>query len=461
MKFKGKQTCNFEVVVSLSSKTGILHLRDDRVHGIQALADMFFLSPAANCRAKFAKLWVLQIGRRRHKHRLTLALCIQISHLAYVFWPTFPRRSRSYTVHRRSDSPAPIGSRPQIKVGFVVNFRFFFALAFALHIELADMMDTVVATAAVSPDPLPFFRKQTIFLTGGTGCLGGCILYKLAMKLDTAKIYALVRGSPERGISQLKDIMPNQTDDILATKKVQFLVGDITKKNFGIDPAVLTEMARTVTVVIHSAASISLTSPQQECVRNNCLPVLELATLASSFKKLSKFVFVSTAYVNHHLPDGVVEEKIYPAGDAEKLLSQIMKTGTVSKGLAEYSHPVPYTLVKNLTEQLLVSRNPSLPILIARPTIIAPAISQPYPYYTRHGSCPGSNYVQRYMEAPDSGIFHVSSLHPTGTNIFDEVPVDIAANIVLLHIMQGTTGIIHAGAGSYVRRTLAQLHQDI
>ncbi|KAK7048999.1 male sterility protein-domain-containing protein [Favolaschia claudopus] len=322
-------------------------------------------------------------------------------------------------------------------------------------------MDTAVNTIDVSPDPLPFFRKQTIFLTGGTGCLGGCILYKLAMKLDTAKIYVLVRGSRERGISQLKDIMPNQTDDILATKKVQFVVGDITKKNFGIDPAVLTEMARTVTIVIHSAASISLTSPQQECVRNNCLPVLELATIASSFRKLSKFVFVSTAYVNHHLPDGVVEEKIYPAGDAEKLLSQIIQMGTVSKGLAGYSHPVPYTLVKNLTEQLLVSRNPSLLVLIARPTIIAPAISQPYPYYTRHGSCPGSNYVQRYMEAPDSGIFHVSSLHPKGTNIFDEVPVDIAANVILLHIMDGTTGVIHVGAGSYVRRTLAQLHQDI
>ncbi|KAK7000390.1 fatty acyl-CoA reductase [Favolaschia claudopus] len=293
-------------------------------------------------------------------------------------------------------------------------------------------------------DPLPFFRRQTIFLTGGTGCLGGCLLYKLAMKLDTAKVYALVRESTERGVSQLKDIMPNQIDDILAAKKVQFVVGDVTKKNFGIDPAVFTEMARTVTVIVHSAADISLKNSLQECVRRNCLPVLELATLASSFKRLSKFVFVSTAYVNYHLPDGVVQEKIYPAGDAEKLLTQIMKTGTVPVG---YLHP--YSLVKNLTEQLLLSRNPRLLILIARPTVIAPAISQPYPYYSRHGSCPGSNYVQRYMEAPDSGIFHVSPLHPTGTNIFDEVPVDIAANVILLHIMDGTTGIIHAGAGSY------------
>ncbi|KAK7013867.1 hypothetical protein R3P38DRAFT_3575348 [Favolaschia claudopus] len=257
------------------------------------------------------------------------------------------------------------------------------------------MMDTVVATVAVSPDPLPFFRKQTIFLTGGTGCLGGCILYKLAMKLDTAKIYALVRGSPERGISQLKGIMPNQTGDILTTKKVQFVVGDITKKNFGIDPAVLTEMART-------CSEYQLDEPPAGVHTEQLLAGPRIGDISLQFREA--FVFVSTAYVNHHLPDGVVEEKIYPAGDAEKLILQIMKTGTVSKGLAEYSHPVPYTLVKNLTKQLLVSGNPSLSILIARPAIIAPAISQPYPYYTRHGSCPGSNYVQRYMEAPDSGL---------------------------------------------------------
>ncbi|KAK7000456.1 hypothetical protein R3P38DRAFT_1847144 [Favolaschia claudopus] len=136
-----------------------------------------------------------------------------------------------------------------------------------------------------------------------------------------------------------------------------------------------------------------------------------------------------------------------------------MEAGSLAEGLAGFTHA--YTLVKNITEQLLLSRNPSLPILIVRPTCIAPAISQPYPYYSRPGSCPGCGYVQRYMESPDSGVFHVSAFHPTGTNIVDEIPVDIATNLILLHIMHGTMGIVHAGAESYVRRTLAQLHQTI
>ncbi|KAK7022368.1 NAD-binding domain 4 protein [Favolaschia claudopus] len=308
-------------------------------------------------------------------------------------------------------------------------------------------------------DPLPFFRKQTIFLTGGTGLVGGCLLFKLAMKLDTGKIYTLVRGSPERATSQLRDIMPNQIDAILATKKVQLVVGDIREHKFGIDPVVLTEIARTVSVIIHSAASISLRTTQKECVENNCLPVLHLTQMSSTFENLSRFVFISTAYANAHLPDGVIEERIYPGGDAEQQLSRIMEAGSLAEGLAGFTHA--YTLVKNITEQLLLSRNPNLPILIMRPTCIAPAISQPYPYYSRPGSCPGCGYVQRYMESPDSGVFHVSSFHTTGTNIVDEIPVDITANLILLHIMHGMTGIVHAGAESYVRRTLAQLHQTI
>ncbi|KAJ5123348.1 male sterility protein-domain-containing protein [Penicillium atrosanguineum] len=40
-----------------------------------------------------------------------------------------------------------------------------------------------------------WYRDQVIFLTGATGNLGGCLLYKLAVKLPVAKIYVLCRGS--------------------------------------------------------------------------------------------------------------------------------------------------------------------------------------------------------------------------------------------------------------------------
>jgi hypothetical protein len=38
---------------------------------------------------------------------------------------------------------------------------------------------------------------QTMFLTGATGTLGGCLLYKLALQLPTSKIFVLVRGSAQ------------------------------------------------------------------------------------------------------------------------------------------------------------------------------------------------------------------------------------------------------------------------
>ncbi|KAJ7108971.1 hypothetical protein C8R43DRAFT_1139775 [Mycena crocata] len=58
------------------------------------------------------------------------------------------------------------------------------------------------------------------------------------------------------------------------------------------------------------------------------------------------------------------------------------------------------------------------------------------------------------MESPDSGVIHVSPTNASGFNIVDEIPVDLVANIILLHMLKGTNGIVHAGAKSYTPRRL-------
>ncbi|KAK7048908.1 fatty acyl-CoA reductase [Favolaschia claudopus] len=288
-------------------------------------------------------------------------------------------------------------------------------------------------------DPCAFFREQTILLTGGTGVLGGCLLYKLTMKLDTRKIYAVVRVSTEAAISQWKKTMPEHIEDMLATKKIELVLGDMTKHGFGIEEAILREMAGSVSVIIHAAANINWlsTMPLKETTSNNCLPVLRLAEVAATFEKLAKFVFISTTYANSFLPDGIVEEKTYAVGDAEQHLTQILSEGKVSEG-ADGGFAAPYTFAKHLAEQ----GTPAFPS-------------------SSRGSCPASDYIERYMSAPDSGIVHVSPHCPDGTNVYDEIPVDMAANLTLLHIMHGTVGIVQAGAESYVKRTMAHFHQDI
>ncbi|KAJ6586350.1 hypothetical protein DFH09DRAFT_1308383 [Mycena vulgaris] len=65
------------------------------------------------------------------------------------------------------------------------------------------------------------------------------------------------------------------------------------------------------------------------------------------------------------------------------------------------------------------------------------------------------------MEAPDSGVVHVPLQHTSGSNIVDEIPVDVVANLILLHPVHGITGVVRAGAQSYVPRSLSHLHADI
>ncbi|KAF8142400.1 male sterility protein-domain-containing protein, partial [Mycena galopus ATCC 62051] len=299
-----------------------------------------------------------------------------------------------------------------------------------------------------------FYKEHTVLLTGGTGGLGACILFKLALHLDTGKIYVLVRGSIERAKSQWAASMPGHIDRILATGRVELLVGDVGEKHLGLDPGVLAELAESVTLVIHCAASIDLMASLNDHIRDNCLPTLELAKLASGFQRLSRFVHVSTAYVNTFLPAGSVEEKIYETRDAETQLSEILETGSTDVE----GFPAPYYFTKHLTERLLVLRHPRLPLLILRPTIIGLAISQPFPYYERDGSVPTPKFIETLIEA---GISNISQLCPPdicdGTNVLDEIPVDLVANLLLLHSMHGSTGVVHACAQSFILRTTSQI----
>ncbi|KAJ6523355.1 male sterility protein-domain-containing protein, partial [Mycena capillaripes] len=302
------------------------------------------------------------------------------------------------------------------------------------------------------------FKKQTVLLTGGTGGFGACILFKLALQVDTGKIYVLVRGSIERAKSQWAASMPGHIDRILATGRVELLVGDVGETNLGLDLGVLAELAGSVTLVIHCAANISLMASLGDTIRDNCLPTLELAKLASGFKNLSRFVHVSTAYVNMFLPTGSVEEKIYETRDAEKQLAEILETGSASPTDVE-GFPTPYTFTKHLTERLLLLRHPRLALLIFRPTFIGPAISQPFPYYARDGSAPVSKMIEKGIEIGISKASQILHLWD-GTNILDEIPVDLAANLLLLHCIHGSTGPVHACAQSYIPRTFSQIIAD-
>ncbi|KZP19368.1 hypothetical protein FIBSPDRAFT_862796 [Athelia psychrophila] len=301
---------------------------------------------------------------------------------------------------------------------------------------------------------LDFYRDATVFLTGSTGGVGGCLLYKLALILPTSKIYVLIRGSEARAIARWRETLPNQVEDILAMKKLIFVIGDITKPNFGVSDDMLPELEREVTVVINSAANISLSDPLRKAVQENCLAPLELARMSSRFRHLKSFVQVSSAYVNANRPEGLLHEKIYPLEDAEAELAEIQRTGT-TKHLKAF--PSPYAYSKHIMERILLARYPHIPILIIRPSLIGPAVREPYEGYGPDGSMPVDTFLSRLFLQGKTQHWVVPSDRLSGSNLLDECPVDIMCNMLLHHIQLGTQGIVHAACLNYLHFTMDHL----
>lgn len=300
------------------------------------------------------------------------------------------------------------------------------------------------------------FEKHTAFLTGSTGSLGGCLLYKLALQLPTRKIFALIRGKPEEAIAKWKKAMPDQTQAILASKKVVFVIGDIKSVNFGIQPAVLEQLRDQVTLVIHAAAKISLDSSLQDAFEDNCLPSLEMARMASQFRRLKLLVQLSTAYCNSFLPDGPVLERPYALSDQdpEEELASIL---TLDQSPHATRFSSTYAQAKYMMERLLPMRFPLLPVLFVRPTIFGLALRDPYPLYGLENSTPLNKFFQYFMaDRGATQVWHAAEGYKTGANIIDEVPVDFVANACLLHAAARTTGIVQVGSELYESFTFDQ-----
>lgn len=108
-----------------------------------------------------------------------------------------------------------------------------------------------------------------------------------------------------------------------------------------------------------------------------------------------------------------------------------------------------------------MKRYPELPLMILRPTCIGPAIKEPFEFYGPKGSNPLDSYYLRMMfPVGGQGVCHAAGGSKSGTNIMDEVPVDVVANLTLLHAVLGTRGVVQIGSLCYTPKTLDQIIAD-
>ena len=109
-----------------------------------------------------------------------------------------------------------------------------------------------------------FYKEQVGFLTGATGGLGGCLLYKLCIVLDVQRLYVLIRRPESIALERWKYTMPQQyqyIEDRIRAGKVILVLGDMTKEHLGITTETLCKIEEEVMIIIHAAANISFQAP--------------------------------------------------------------------------------------------------------------------------------------------------------------------------------------------------------
>ncbi|KAL4793756.1 male sterility protein-domain-containing protein [Aspergillus venezuelensis] len=308
-------------------------------------------------------------------------------------------------------------------------------------------------SATPADDQTKRFQNQVVLLTGATGSLGGCLLYKLALRLPAKKIYALCRGSVRDAVRKWETTMPQQIEDILDTGKVELITGDLSKPGLGLDPVIRQKMRDEVTTIINTAANISLVENLEKSVRDNCQTALALFQLASSFRQVQLFVHFSSLAVNSFLAGGTVEERLYrvPSPPLDSTDDSVGHPGEDPSRLQlDERYAWPYGQAKHLAERLLLCEPSPIPVLIIRPAAIGPAIAEPFALYGPEKAIPMHTLLL---------CFSMSDLNRVGTtdHPFEEVPVDLVANCCLLHVAAKTTGVVHCASPLYVSQTAAEI----
>lgn len=138
-----------------------------------------------------------------------------------------------------------------------------------------------------------FYRGKSIFLTGGSGFIGKVLIEKLLRSCpDIGRIYLLMRPardgkSPQHRLEELLEsrvfsFHSNQLD----LGKLTVISGDLTKPNLGISDEDRQLLIDSVSIVIHSAATVRFHGPLKDFVNQNVLGTDYIMQLSQQMKQL-------------------------------------------------------------------------------------------------------------------------------------------------------------------------------
>ncbi|KAL0122070.1 hypothetical protein PUN28_007089 [Cardiocondyla obscurior] len=224
-----------------------------------------------------------------------------------------------------------------------------------------------------------FYNGKSVFITGGTGFVGVCLIEKLLRCCpDIGNLYLLMRPKKGKQITErLEELTKNSVFNRLKEdkqtdlfKKLIAVAGDVGEENLGLSLEDRATLINKVEIVFHSAATLDFEADLRSTTNINLLGTRKIVQLCQEIKNLKALVHVSSAYVNSVLHD--VDEIVYPApADVKTFLNLIdtLDDATLNSKTPEIlnNHANPYTFTKHLAEHEIV--NGGLPATIVRPSM--------------------------------------------------------------------------------------------
>ncbi|CAH0382773.1 unnamed protein product [Bemisia tabaci] len=280
-----------------------------------------------------------------------------------------------------------------------------------------------------------FYAGKSVLVTGASGFMGKVLLEKLLRSCgDIASIYILLR--PKRGkpiesrvdeLTKLPLFNKIREEHPERLKKIVPLKGDVIMDNLGLDEKSEDAIINNVNIVFHGAAVLRLDAPLKDSVCMNVEGTLRILKLCRNIKNLQAFVHLSTAFC--HCDHEILEERMYPP-PAQPLdvisLTHWMDDEClkmITPKLLE-PHPNTYTYTKRLAEKLVADEFPKMPVAIARPSIVCPAVSDPLPGWVDNLNGPVGVLI-------GAGKGVIRTMLCDGRYHAEIIPVDMAINGII------------------------------
>ncbi|KAK9738283.1 Male sterility protein [Popillia japonica] len=303
------------------------------------------------------------------------------------------------------------------------------------------------------------YYNTTIFITGGTGFLGKVIIERLLRVFDVKRIYILIRDRKgETPSARLQNLFSSPLFDKVRSlkgaeifEKCKAIAGEVAKDHLGLNDEDREILQKEVEYVIHSAATVRFDEPLRKAILINTRGlqkeveyVIHSAATVRFDEPLRKAILINTRGTVSmiDLAKEMANLKLGTKYNYEHMISLAnwfdeSTLESVRSGFME-GMPNTYAFSKALAEDAVASVMDTLPIVIMRPSIIAPIWKEPLPGWTDN-----VNGIIGMFLAFGKGILR--TMHAEPNVALDLITVDVVAdNILALGAYSLQNGYCHS-----------------